>query len=207
MTLRFPPTEQLRRNISVTPQLEATSVHCESSTGTIDWLHYIKYVHLCASVVTQKHWPAQKMSKREKKKNPCASHSLWSGVCAGTTPVTVIDFPAVWQTEISHEPEVSVQTGSHPELNWCTWFGQLWKIWVTSLAFLFIHQQFWSSVHSLANLSGAVINSFKQRYIFAFASVRLLYSCFSAPPPPPHHHPLSPTIRVHSHRTCSISCH
>lgn len=70
-----------------------------------------------------------------------------------------------------------------------------------------IHQQFWSSVHSLANLSGAVINSFKQRHIFGLASVLLRYSWFSAPPPPPDHQPLCSLISVHSHRTCSISCH
>lgn len=51
----------------------------QSSTATIDWLQYIKYVHLYASGVTQEYWTAQKIWNT--KKSTCTSHSLWSQVC------------------------------------------------------------------------------------------------------------------------------
>lgn len=66
----------IARRLEVTMMLHEN----QSSTGTIDWLHYMKYVHLCAPGVSQKHWAARKNVRKG------VSHGEGGDVCCRSRP-------------------------------------------------------------------------------------------------------------------------
>lgn len=87
--------------------LEVKSGFHQSRMGTIDR----QKCYLCASEVRQKTLGcSENVKNKEIKRNPRARKPPWNQVCAGTIPVAAIDFfPAVLNTEMSHESTLFVQ--------------------------------------------------------------------------------------------------
>lgn len=137
---------------------------------------------------SHKHWTAQKMSKR---KIHAPVHSLWRRVCAGTTLVTVIDIPAVWQTEFSHESAVSVE--QHHTLSWAEMHNldsyKRYRQKIFDVFCVFI-DQYYSSIIQVIN--GSLRSFWKCHQTHSSSSlslnIRLFFffssssSCVSAPP-------------------------
>lgn len=152
-------------------------------------------VHLCASGIKQKHWTAQKMSKKGKKSK---SVTVKSGVCRNHPGDCYWLFQLSWN--VTWVCGVC-SAASHLELN-----GVARVIKGTSKKYIYLPVLFNNSGHQW--IAWIIYQGLSSNHNNLSFYMRLfLFSCVSASHTPSDRQPLCSIISVHSRGTYSISGH